>query len=168
LKELDDQYQSRLKTLYSDSTTISQLLEDADLIIGAVLIPGKLAPKVLTREMLKKAAPGSVFVDVAIDQGGCSETSRPTTHSNPTYVEEGVVHYCVANMPGACARTATLALTHATYKYACDIANKGYKEALLRHPGLMEGLNVCEGKVTNQPVAQDLGHHYYQPKECLA
>lgn len=168
LRELDELFQSRLKTLYSDSSTLEELLPDADLIIGAVLIPGKLAPRVLTRKMLKKMTPGSVIVDVAIDQGGCIETSRPTTHSNPTYVEEGVIHYCVANMPGACARTATFALTHATSRYALEIASKGYKSALKAHPGLREGLNVCLGQVTNLPVAQDLGYKYCPPAECLS
>lgn len=167
LKELDELFQSRLKTLYSDASTLEEIIADTDLVIGAVLIPGKLAPKVLTRKMIKKMAPGSVIVDVAIDQGGCFETSRPTTHSNPTYIEEGVIHYCVTNMPGACARTATMALTHATCKYALDLASKGYKTALKEHGGLREGLNVCLGKVTNLPVAQDLGYSYCPPAECL-
>ena len=139
----------------------------ADLVIGAILIPGKTAPKLITREMIKKMTPGSVIVDVAIDQGGCAETSKPTTHGEPTYVVDGVVHYCVTNMPGACARTSTQALTNATGDYALMIANKGWKKALSDHAGLRQGLNVCYGHVTNESVAHDLGYSYVPAERLL-
>lgn len=167
LRELDLIFGNKLKTLYSTSEIIDEIIQDVDLIIGAVLIPGKTAPKIITREHLKKMGKGSAIVDVSIDQGGCTETSRPTTHSEPTYVEEGIVHYCVTNMPGACARSATIGLTNATLPYALKIANQGYEKALLLDPLLAEGLNVHFGKVTNQPVAVDLGYDYYPAKEVL-
>lgn len=167
LRYLDAQYAPKLKTLYSSATEIENILRWADLVIGAVLIPGKTAPKLITRQMLRNMIPGSVIVDVAIDQGGCIETSRPTTHGNPTYVEEGVLHYCVTNMPGACARTSTMALTNATMEYALQIANKGYRQALNENAGLREGLNVCQGHVTNAFVAHDLGYEYIAPSEVL-
>ena len=125
----------------------------ADLIIGAVLLPGAAAPKLIKRAMLKTMRPGAVIVDVAIDQGGCCETSRPTTHSNPTYVVDGIVHYCVANMPGAVARTSTFALNHATLPFALAIADKGWRAALREDPHLRAGLNVHDGEVTCEPVA---------------
>lgn len=168
LRALDALFGPRLKTLYSSPTNIDEAVTRADLVVGSVLIPGKTAPKLITREMIKKMSPGSVFVDVAIDQGGCSETSRPTTHADPTYVVDGVVHYCVTNMPGACARTSTQALTNATADYALMIANKGWKKALLEHVGLRHGLNVCYGQVTNEPVAHDLGYPYISPESLLA
>ncbi len=167
LRYLDAQYAPKLKTLYSTATEVENVLRWTDLVIGAVLIPGKTAPRLITRSMLRNMIPGSVFVDVAIDQGGCAETSRPTTHGNPTYVEEGVVHYCVTNMPGACARTSTMALTNATMEYALQIAGKGYRQALLENPALLEGLNVCHGNVTNASVAHDLGYTYVPPAEVL-
>ncbi len=167
LRYLDAQYAPKMKTLYSSVTEIENILRWADLVIGAVLIPGKTAPKLVTRQMLRNMHPGSVIVDVAIDQGGCTETSRPTTHGNPTYVEEGVLHYCVTNMPGACARTSTMALTNATMEYALEIANKGYRQALKENPGLCDGLNVCHGQVTNASVAHDLGYSYVPPSEVL-
>lgn len=167
LRALDALFGPHLKTLYSTSSNIEEALALADLVIGAVLIPGKTAPKLITREMIKKMAPGTVLVDVAIDQGGCAETSRPTTHADPTYVVDGVIHYCVTNMPGACALTSTKALTNATMDYALKIANKGYKQALKEHPGLLDGLNVCLGHVTNPYVAADLGYKYVSPKEFL-
>ncbi len=167
LRELDAQYGPQLKTLYSSPANIEQAVTTADLVIGAVLIPGKMAPQLVTREMVKRMIPGSVIVDVAIDQGGCIETARPTTHSEPTYVEHGVVHYCVTNMPGACARTATLALTNATMPYALRIANQGYKQAMQEDAGLMLGLNVCFGRVTNEPVAQDLQYDYCPPQHFV-
>lgn len=160
LQALDAVYGPLLKTLYSSPTSIEEKVTDSDLVIGAVLIPGKTAPKLVTREMVKKMTPGSVIVDVAIDQGGCVETARPTTHSDPTYVVDGVIHYCVTNMPGACARTSTQALTNATMDYALEIANKGWKKALLDNVGLRHGLNVCDGQVTNESVAHDLGYTY--------
>jgi alanine dehydrogenase len=123
------------------------------LVVGSVLIPGAAAPKLVTRELLKKMQKGSAIVDIAIDQGGCTETSRPTTHENPIYIEEGVVHYCVANMPGAVPRTSTIALTNATFKYAVALADKGWKKALSDDPALKLGLNVLDGKLVCQPVA---------------
>ena len=132
-----------------------------------VLVAGKKTPKLITRDMITKMRPGSVIVDVAIDQGGCCETSKPTTHDVPTYVEEGVIHYCVTNMPGACPRTATQALTNATGHYILDLANKGYERALANDCGLRNGLNVCFGKITNPYVAEDLGYRYIPPEETL-
>ena len=167
LRELDMVYGNKLKTLYSTPHIIDEIIGDIDLIVGAVLIPGKTAPKLITREHLRQMQHGSAVVDVSIDQGGCFETSRPTTHSEPTYIEEGVVHYCVTNMPGACARTATIGLTNATLPYALKIAGNGYKKALLGDRLLCEGLNVHYGKVTNQHVALDLGYEYYPAKELL-
>jgi alanine dehydrogenase len=164
LRTLDAIFPS-LTTLYSTSQAIEENIKSADLVIGSVLIPGKTAPKLVTKKMIQSMAPGSVIVDVAIDQGGCFETSRPTSHSSPTYLESGIVHYCVTNMPGACARTATLALTNATMDYALMIANKGWKKALT-HRSLRDGLNVCLGHVTNEPVANDLGY-VYTPAERL-
>jgi alanine dehydrogenase len=167
LRQLDDMYGPGLKTRFSDSYTISELLPQADLVVGAVLIPGKQAPKLITREHVKDMKQGAVLVDVAIDQGGCAETSRPTTHSDPTYVVDGVVHYCVANMPGAVAHTSTWALTHATLPYALELADKGYRQALRDHAGLRDGLNVYLGNVTNRNVAEDLGYSYIAPDQVL-
>jgi len=158
LRQLDALFGPHLKTLYSSSAAIEDSLPRTDLVIGAVLIPGKTAPKLLTREMLKLMPHGSVIVDVAIDQGGCVETSRPTTHAEPTYIVDHIVHYCVTNMPGACARTSTQALTNATMDYALTIANNGWKKALKENVGLRKGLNVCLGHVTNEFVAHDLGY----------
>jgi alanine dehydrogenase len=168
LRMLDALFGPKLKTLYSSPLTIEESVARADLVIGAVLIPGKVAPKLITREMIKKMTPGSVIVDVAIDQGGCLETSKPTTHGEPTYLVDGVVHYCVTNMPGACARTATQALTNATGEYALMIANKGWKKALLDHAGLKNGLNVCYGHITNESVAHDLGYSYVPAERLLS
>jgi alanine dehydrogenase len=167
LRELDALYGPALKTLYSSPQAVEEALIHADLVIGAVLIPGKVAPRLVTKAMLKKMMPGSVIVDVAIDQGGCTETSRPTSHSNPTYVVDGVVHYCVTNMPGACARTATQALTNATLPYALKIANLGYKQAMQEDTGLLMGLNVYHGHVTNKHVAHDLKYDYVSPQRLL-
>jgi alanine dehydrogenase len=133
---------------------IAELAREADLMIGAVLIPGAAAPKLLNRDVLRTMKKGSVLVDIAIDQGGCFETSHPTTHSNPTYVVDDVVHYCVANMPGAVARTSTLALNNATLPFVLAIADKGWREALSQDSHLLAGLNVCAGKITCQPVAE--------------
>jgi alanine dehydrogenase len=167
LRELDDLFGPALKTRYSDSYTIGELVKEADLLVGAVLIPGKQAPKLITRDHIKTMKQGAVLVDVAIDQGGCAETSRPTTHSDPTYIVDNVVHYCVANMPGAVAHTSTWALTHATLPYALQLANKGYRQALADHAGLRDGLNVCLGKITNQNVADDLGYTYTPAEQAL-
>jgi alanine dehydrogenase len=151
---------SGVRTLYSSSAHLTELLPTADLIIGAVLVPGAKAPKLLTREMLKLMKPGSVFVDIAIDQGGCAETSRPTSHDDPVYVEEGVLHYCVTNMPGAYARTATQALTNATYPYIEALAQHGLAETCRRHAGLAEGVNVKDGRISYRAVADALGMPY--------
>jgi alanine dehydrogenase len=167
LRELDNIFGARLKTIYSTKEAIEEHIQTTDLVIGAVLIPGKKAPKLVSRQMLKKMRPGSVIVDVAIDQGGCIETSLPTTHTDPIYIEEQVVHYCVTNMPGSCALTATVALTNATLHYALKIANLGYKKALMSDPLFLEGLNVCQGHVTHKGVAHDLGLVYVDPKEIL-
>lgn len=167
LRELDILFHHRLKTLYSTIDTIDEVLVDADLVVGAVLIPGGTAPNLVTKKHLKTMQPGSVLVDVAIDQGGCIETARPTTHTNPTYIVDDVVHYCVTNMPAACARTATLALTHATLEYALAIANKGYRQALIDDAHLREGLNVYHGHVTNRAVARDLDYSYEPPETCV-
>src|SRR4051794_30692252 len=144
-------------TLYSNEAHLIDLLPTVDLLIGAVLVPGAKAPKLINREMLRKMRPGSVLVDIAIDQGGCAETSRPTTHDHPVYVEEGVTHYCVANMPGAYARTATQALTNITYRYIELLADSGLEEACHRQPALRGGINVMKGKLTHSAVAEAHG-----------
>lgn len=167
LRTLDALFGPRLKTLYSSSQNIEEIVSRSDLVVGAVLIPGKTAPQLITRDMIKKMTPGSVIVDVAIDQGGCAETSKATTHTDPTYVFDGVVHYCVTNMPGACARTSTESLTNATGEYALMIANKGWKKALLDLEGLRHGLNICNGHVTNESVAYDLGYSYVAPERLI-
>lgn len=165
LRYLDDVFGGRLKTCYSQTGAIEKLVAEADLVVGSVLIPGKRAPRLISRDMVSSMRPGSVLVDVCIDQGGCAETSRPTTHSAPTYIEEGVVHYCVTNMPAACARTSTQALTHATLPYALKLAELGYREALRKDAGLLNGLNLHLGQVTHPSVAADLDyeHHTFQP-----
>jgi alanine dehydrogenase len=153
LRELDDIFLSKVQTLASSRYAIEEAISHADLVIGAVLIPGAAAPKLVTREMLKLIPNGAVLVDVAVDQGGCFETTRPTTHSNPTFYEEGVLHYCVANMPGAVPRTSTFALTNATLSYALDLANKGFERAIAEDAGLKEGVNTYAGKCTYEAVA---------------
>jgi len=144
-------------TLYSDESRVLQMLPTTDLLIGAVLVPGAKAPKLIRRDMLKLMRPGSVLVDIAIDQGGCAETSRPTTHENPVFVEEGVTHYCVANMPGAYSRTATQALANATFRYIELLADHGLVEACQRQPALLGGINVMGGKITHSVVANAHG-----------
>jgi alanine dehydrogenase len=146
--------------LMSSPATIRKLIREADVVVGAVLIPGAKAPKLVTREMLKTMKPGSVLVDVAIDQGGCFETSKATTHGDPIYKVDGVVHYCVANMPGAVAKTSTLALTNATLPYAVEIANKGWKKAMQENVEIRCGANVVKGKVTYKGVADAFGLVY--------
>lgn len=167
LRELDAQFGDTLETLYSTRESITQLLPEIDLVIGAVLIPGAAAPKLISRDMLKKMQPGSVLVDVAIDQGGCFETSMPTTHANPTYEVDGVVHYCVANMPGAVPKTSTLALTNATLPYVLKIANLGSTQAMLEDEHLLKGLNVHQGMITNKAVAENLGYGFVDPADAL-
>ena len=168
LRHLDEVFGARLKTRYSEAHAIEELVCEADLIVGAVLLPGKRAPKLISRALVQSMKPGSVLVDVAIDQGGCAETSHPTTHSSPTYIEEGVVHYCVANMPAACARTATQALTNATLPYVLALAGKGWKEALKADAGLRKGLNLHLGQVTHAGLAADLGYPWLAPETALA
>ncbi len=153
LKELDFQFGASLNTIYATIDSIEEFVTSADLVIGAVLVPGAFAPKLITKEMVKKMKRGSVIVDVAIDQGGCAETAHPTTHANPTYEVDGVIHYCVANMPGGVARTSTFALNNATLPFTLALANKGVKQALADDIHLLEGLNVAEGKVTYKAVA---------------
>ncbi len=150
-------------TLYSNEAHLLELLPSVDLLIGAVLVPGAKAPKLIRPDMLRRMRPGSVLVDIAIDQGGCAETSRPTTHDNPVFVEEGVTHYCVANMPGAYARTATQALTNVTYRYIEMVADSGLAEACQRQPALVSGINVMNGKLTHEAVAQAHGMEYSPP-----
>jgi alanine dehydrogenase len=151
-------------TLYSSEAHLTDLLPTVDLLIGAVLVPGAKAPKLIRRDMLRRMRPGSVLVDIAIDQGGCAETSHPTTHDNPVFVEEGVTHYCVANMPGAYARTATQALTNVTYRYIELIADSGLPEASQRQPAILGGLNVMNGQITHKAVAEAHGMEYTAPK----
>src|SRR5437660_3434365 len=154
---LDDVMPANVHTIYSDAHTVRDQIRQADLVIGAVLIPGAKAPRLVTRQDLVAMKNGSVIVDVAIDQGGCIETSKPTTHKEPTYVNEGVVHYCVTNMPGAVGRTSTIALCNSTLPYALKIANKGYEKAAAEDAGFAEGINLVEGKVTYQAVAETFG-----------
>ena len=168
LYELDMQFGPTLNTIYSTVDSLEHHLLLADLVIGAVLVPGASAPKVITQHMVKSMKRGSVFVDVSIDQGGCSETSRPTTHDDPTYIVDGVVHYCVTNMPGAAARTATQALNNATLPFVLALADKGYEQALKEDAHLRNGLNVCRGRITYEAVARDLGETYTPALEALA
>ncbi|MGQ0834677.1 MAG: alanine dehydrogenase [Gammaproteobacteria bacterium] len=156
LRELSSIFGNRLKTAYSTAETIEELIVDADVVIGAVLVVGAAAPKLVTREMVKRMKTGAVMVDISIDQGGCFETSRPTTHADPTYTVDGVIHYCVTNMPGAVPRTSTFALTNATLPFVRALADLGWRDALARDPHLARGLNVHEGVITHEAVARDL------------
>jgi alanine dehydrogenase len=165
--ELDSEFGLRLVTRYSTIEILEEELREADLVVGATLIPGAAAPKLIKRAHLGLMKRGSVIVDVAIDQGGCTETSRPTTHAEPTYVVDGVVHYCVANMPGGVANTSTFALNNVTLPYVCAIADKGYRQACLDDPHLLAGLNVHHGKITHDAVARDLGLPYTPPRQAL-
>ena len=167
LKELDMIFGEKMNTIYSTQDTIEKYVYDADLIIGAVLIPGAAAPKLVTKKMLGFMKKGAVVVDVAIDQGGCFESSRATTHQDPTYIIDDVVHYCVANMPGAVARTSTFALTNATLPFTLALADKGYRQALLDDGHLRNGLNVHDGMITYQAVANDLGYEYVPAPNVL-
>jgi alanine dehydrogenase len=160
LRELSSIFGSQLKTVYSTAHAIEELVRDADLVIGAVLIAGAAAPKLVTRAMVKTMKPGAVLVDIAIDQGGCFETSRPTTHAEPTYVLDGVIHYCVTNMPGAVPRTSTFALTNATLPYVRALADHGWRQAIANDPGLARGLNVHAGQLTHEAVASALGLNF--------
>lgn len=167
LKYLDELYGHQLTTIHSSRDAIEERLPYADLVIGAVLIPGAAAPKLVTREQLKLMRPGSVLVDVAIDQGGCFETSKPTTHQDPIYEVDGIVHYCVANMPGGVARTSTFALTNATLPFAVQLADLGAAQAMLEDERLLNGLNVHAGKVTYRAVAEALGYDYVPARKAL-
>ncbi|OKO96768.1 alanine dehydrogenase [Geobacillus proteiniphilus] len=168
LRELDDIFGNQITTLMSNPMNIAEAVAEADLVIGAVLIPGARAPKLVTEDMVKAMKPGSVIVDVAIDQGGIVETSdHVTTHDNPTYVKHGVVHYAVANMPGAVPRTSTIALTNVTIPYALQIANKGVIQAIADNPALELGVNVANGEITYEAVARDLGYRYVPAREAL-
>jgi len=168
LERLGIHFESRAKTRFSNRSNIQQMLCEAELVIGAVLVPGAAAPRLVTRDMLGCMKPGAVLVDVAIDQGGCFETSHPTTHSDPTFVVDGIVHYCVANMPGAVARTSTYALNNVTLPHALRIADLGWKEALKADPHLANGLNVHAGEVTHPAVARELGYTLRPVSEFLA
>ena len=168
LKQLVRIFGPALKTVYSTRAALEEYVIAADLVIGAVLVVGAEAPKLVTADMVKRMQPGSVLVDVAIDQGGCFATSRPTTHAEPTYVVDGVVHYCVANMPGAVPRTSTYALNNVTLPYALALADSGPRKALLDNPNFREGLNVHQGKVTYLAVANDLGYDFVEPTQALS
>jgi len=163
LEELDREFNGRLETVYSTSAAIAEAIQEADVVVGAVLVAGAAAPKLITRPMLKTMQPGSVLVDISIDQGGCFETSKPTTHSEPTFVVDGIVHYCVANMPGAVSRTSAFALNNATLPFTLALANKGYRQALQDDAHLANGLNVYEGAITHEAVAKDLGKPFKKP-----
>ncbi len=165
LGRLEEIYDTSLKTAISSPQSLANLVAESDLVIGAVLVPGQLAPRLVRRDDLKRMRRGSVIVDVAIDQGGICETSRPTSHTSPLYLEEGVVHYCVPNMPSAVARTATLALTQATLPYAIEIANKGLQRAVSENAALKEGLQTLSGDVTHSGLARDTGHPFTDPLE---
>ena len=168
MEELVARFGTQIKTIYSTQGAVEDECASADLVIGGVLIPGAAAPKLVTRAMLKDWKPGSVLVDVAIDQGGCAETSKATTHAEPTYVVDGVIHYCVANMPGGVARTSTYALNNVTLPFALAIADKGWKKALADDLHLRNGLNVANGKVTYKAVADDLGYSYVAADTAMA
>jgi alanine dehydrogenase len=167
MRFLDANFESRIETVYSNAESIERHIRDADLVVGGVLIPGAAAPKLVTREHLSMMRPGSVLVDVAIDQGGCFETSRATTHAEPTYIVDGIVHYCVANMPGAVPRTSTFALNNATLPFTMQLADKGPHKAMIDNHHLLDGLNVHRGKVTYEDVARDLGYEYVPAREAL-
>ena len=168
LNELDMQFGPTLNTIYATMETVEQYVIGADLVIGAVLIPGAATPRLVTKDMIKKMQKGSVVVDVAIDQGGCFETSKPTTHADPTYIVDDVVHYCVTNMPGAVARTSARALNNATLPFVIALANKGYQKALQDDPHLLNGLNIHKGHVTYEAVARDLGMEFLPPAKVIA
>ncbi|MDX1901039.1 MAG: alanine dehydrogenase [Gammaproteobacteria bacterium] len=167
LYQLDLQFGSKINTIYSTTDAVEEHVLEADLVVGAVLVPGGSAPKLVRKDMLSRMRSGSVMVDVSIDQGGCFETSRPTTHQDPTYVVDGVVHYCVSNMPGAVPRTSTFALNNATLPFVLALANYGYKEAMRRDPHLLNGLNVCRGQFTHREAANALKQAYTPPEQML-
>jgi len=168
LEQLQKIFGDKIIPQHSDKIDLEKLVSDCDLLIGGVLIPGAEAPKLVTKDMIKKMKRGSVIVDVAIDQGGCVETSKPTTHANPTYIVDDVVHYCVANMPGGVPRTSTLALNKATIPFLSRLANDGYKKALLEDHNFLAGLNVHRGNVTHKAVADSFGHKFVTPQEAIS
>ena len=168
LRQLEEIFGASATTVYSTVHAIEETVNNADLVIGAVLIAGAAAPKLVRRDMLDDMRRNAVVVDVAIDQGGCFETSRPTTHADPTYKVANVLHYCVTNMPGAVARTSTFALSNATLPFVLALAGRGWQQALRDDAHLMNGLNVCRGRVTHEAVALDLGHDYLAPERALA
>lgn len=167
IRYLCDIFGNSVSVLYASIENIEQNILDADLVVGAVLIPGASAPKLVSKEMVKKMKKGAVMVDISIDQGGCFETSRPTSHSNPTYEVDGVIHYCVTNMPGAVARTSTQALENSTLPFTLAIANKGLQKALRDDKNLMAGLNIYDGMITYRAVAESLGHKFFDPNELI-
>ena len=167
LNQLKSKFGESITTLLSNEIKLEELVEDCDLLIGGVLIPGANAPKLVSKEMIKKMKRGSVIVDVAIDQGGCVETSKPTTHADPTYVVDDVVHYCVANMPGGVPMTSTLALNAATLPFVLKLAQEGYKNALASDANFLAGLNVCQGNITYKAVADDLGLEFIDPSKAI-
>ena len=167
MRFLDEYFHGRANIVYSNADTLERALVKSDLVIGAVLIPGASAPMIVTQDMLSSMIPGSVFVDIAIDQGGCAETSRPTTHDDPTYVVDNVLHYCVANMPGAVPLTSALALNHSVLPYALQLADLGWKKAMKKNHALLEGLNVCGGVVTYKAVAEALDLPYKKAEKFL-
>lgn len=168
MRFLDEYFHGRANIVYSNADILERGVQTADLIIGAVLIPGASAPKLIRKDMLSTMMPGTVFVDIAIDQGGCAETSKPTTHAEPTYIVDDVVHYCVANMPGAVPLSSALALNHSVLPYALNLANNGWKEALKGTPGFMNGLNVSGGKITHEAVADALNLDFSPADTALA
>lgn len=167
LAELEQQFGGNINTLQSTKENVATAVEDADLVIGSVLLPGETAPKLVSRDMVRAMRDGSAIVDVAIDQGGCFETSRPTTHADPYYMEEGVVHYCVTNMPGGVARTSALALNNATLPYVIKLANQGWRDAMADDDGLLQGLNVHDGSITNKAVAEAQNLEYLPAAQAI-
>lgn len=167
IRELDNLFGNNVRNIYASKEAIERYVIDADLVVGAVLIPGAAAPKLVTADMVKQMHRGAVIADVAIDQGGCMETSKPTTHENPTYVIDGVVHYCVTNIPGAVARTSSHALENAILPYIIQLADNGYRTALRENEHFRNGLNVCQGRITHEMVARDLNHSFTPPTMIL-
>lgn len=167
LRELDAQFGATIHAVYSTEEAIESYVTQADLVIGAVLVPGAASPKLVTRDLITKMKKGAAIVDIAVDQGGCVETTKATTHADPTFIVDDVVHYCVANMPGAVPRTSAIALNNATLPFALALADKGAKQAMLDDKHLLNGLNVCQGKVTYEAVSEALGHAYVPAEECV-
>ena len=167
LEELQEKFGDKIEPLHSDKINLKDYISECDLLIGGVLVPGSNAPKIITKDMIKEMKSGSVIVDVAIDQGGCVETSKPTTHANPTYVVDDVVHYCVANMPGGVPRTSTLALNAVTLPFIQNLASSGFNDALKNDKNFMNGLNIFKGAVTYKAIADDLNYDYANPETLV-